>query len=86
VHLVGRNKLDTVWLGVDWRPAANDLQLLSLLLPLRVLPHISSNIGQRVTRMDGVTVTMTDRCAGCGTCAKPGVCFVDDIRLVDGRS
>ena len=33
--------------------------------------------------MPGVNVTVTDRCAGCGTCAA-GICFVDAIRLVDG--
>jgi len=87
VHLVGRNKLDTVWLGVG---PGDRLLTICNCCPCcclwRVLPHISSNIGQRVTRMNGVTVTVTDRCVGCGTCAKAGVCFVDDIRLVDGRS
>jgi len=35
--------------------------------------------------MPGVTVTVTDRCAGCGTCTQE-VCFVDAIHLVDGRA
>ena len=35
--------------------------------------------------MPGVNVTVTDRCAGCGTCAA-GICFVNAIRLVDGRA
>ena len=30
-------------------------------------------------------VTVTERCVGCGTCTQ-GVCFVDAIRLVNGRA
>jgi NAD-dependent dihydropyrimidine dehydrogenase PreA subunit len=88
VHLVGRNKLDTVWLGVG---PGDRLLTICNCCPCcclwRVLPHISSNIGERVTRMDGVAVTVTDRCIGCGTCTRPGgVCFVDAIQLEGGRS
>jgi NAD-dependent dihydropyrimidine dehydrogenase PreA subunit len=82
VHLVGRNRMDTVWLGVG---PGDRLLTVCNCCPCcclwRVLPHISSNIGQRVTRMDGVSVGVTDRCTGCGTCAAPGVCFVEAIRL-----
>jgi heterodisulfide reductase subunit A-like polyferredoxin len=35
--------------------------------------------------MPGVTVVVSDRCVGCGTCAQ-GVCFVDAIHLTDGRA
>jgi ferredoxin len=82
VHLVGRNKLDTVWLGVG---PGDRLLTICNCCPCcclwRVLPKISSDIGQRVTRMDGVNVSVKDRCVGCGTCATPGICFVDAIRL-----
>jgi NAD-dependent dihydropyrimidine dehydrogenase PreA subunit len=87
VHLVGRNKLDTVWLGV--RPGDRLLTICNC-CPCcclwRVLPHISSDIGQRVTRMDGVTVAVTDRCIGCGTCTAQGVCFADAIGLEDDHA
>jgi 4Fe-4S binding domain len=87
VQLVGRNKLDTVWLGVG---PGDRLLTICNCCPCcclwRVLPHISSNVGERVTPMDGVVMAVTDRCIGCGTCAKAGICFVDAIRLVDGRS
>jgi ferredoxin len=86
VHLIGRNKLDTVWLGVA---PGTRLMTICNCCPCcclwRVLPQISPDIGERVTRMPGVTVTVTERCIGCGTCTQ-GVCFVDAIRLVDGRS
>ena len=51
----------------------------------RVLPHIAPQIGTKTTRMPGVRVTVTARCVGCGTCTE-GVCFVDAIRMVNGRT
>lgn len=86
VHLIGRNKLDTLWLGVG---PGDKLLTICNCCPCcclwRVLPHIAPQIGAKVTRMPGVTVTVTDRCAGCGTCTQE-VCFVDAIHLVDGRA
>ena len=35
--------------------------------------------------LPGVSVTVTGRCVGCGTCADD-VCFVNAIRMVDGRA
>jgi len=50
-----------------------------------VLPHIAPEIGGKITRMPGASVAVTDRCVGCGICAD-GTCFVDAIRMVDGRA
>lgn len=86
VHMVGRNKLDTVWLGVG--PGERLLTICNC-CPCcclwRMLPHVSPEIGARVTGMPGVSLVVTDRCMACGTCTQ-GVCFVDAIRLVDGRA
>jgi ferredoxin len=86
VHLIGRNRLDTVWLGVG---PGDRLLTICNCCPCcclwRVLPQVSGDIAGRVTRMDGVRVTVSDRCAGCGTCAD-GVCFVDAIRLAAGHA
>jgi ferredoxin len=86
VHLVGRNKLDTVWLGVG---PGNKLLTVCHCCPCcclwRVLPHIAPQIGAKIARMPGVEVTVTDRCAGCGTCTQ-GVCFVDAIHLVNNQA
>lgn len=86
VHLIGRNKLDTVWLGVG---PGTKLMTICNCCPCcclwRVLPYVSSQIGSKVTRMPGVSVTVTDRCIGCGTCTEE-VCFVNAIHLVDGHA
>jgi ferredoxin len=86
VHLVGRNKLDTVWLGVG---PGDRLLTVCNCCPCcclwRVLPHVAPRISAKVTRMPGVTVTVNGRCVGCGVCTED-VCFVDAIHLVDGRA
>lgn len=84
VHMVGRNKLDAFWLGVG---PGDKLLTICNCCPCcclwGVLPHITPQIGDKVARMPGVSVSVTERCAGCGTCTQ-GVCFVDAIRL-DGQ-
>ncbi len=86
VHLIGRNKLDTIWLNIG--PGSRLLTICNC-CPCcclwRILPHITPDIGSKVTRMPGVQVAVSDRCVGCGACAQ-GVCFVDAIRMVDGRA
>jgi len=84
VHLIGRNKLDTVWLNVG--PGSKLLTVCNC-CPCcclwKILPEINASIGSKVNRMPGVTVSVTDKCIGCGTCTR-GICFVDAIRL-DGK-
>lgn len=86
VHLIGRNKLDTVWLGVG---PGDRLLTICNCCPCcclwRVLPHVAPRIGAKVTRMPGVSVAVSDRCAACGTCTRD-VCFVDAIHLADTRA
>lgn len=86
VHLVGRNKLDTVWLNIG---PSNRLLTICNCCPCcclwKVLPIIDTRISQKVNRMPGVHLTVTDACVGCGTCTR-GACFVDAISLVDKRA
>jgi len=83
VHLIGRNKLDTVWLNVG---PAQKLMTICNCCPCcclwKVLPVISAEIGEKVSRIPGITVKITDNCVGCGTCTKD-VCFVNAIALED---
>jgi ferredoxin len=86
VHLVGRNRLDTVWLGIG---PGEKLLTICHCCPCcclwRVLPDLVPWIGDKVTRMPGVRVRVTEACIACGTCVQE-VCFVDAIRLGDERA
>ena len=86
VHLVGRNKLDTVWLGVG--PGDRLLTICSC-CPCcclwGMLPYLAPQISAKVTPMPGVTVAVNGRCVGCGTCTQD-VCFADAIQLQDGHA
>jgi ferredoxin len=86
VHLIGRNKLDSVWLGVG--PKEKLLTICNC-CPCcclwRMLPDVATAIGERVTRMPGVSVSVSERCEGCGTCTQ-GTCFVDAISLGGDRA
>ena len=84
VHLIGRNKLDAIWLGVG---PGNKLLTICNCCPCcclwKIIPVISVDIGARVKKMPGVNVRVTDGCSGCGICAD-GICFVNAISMVDG--
>lgn len=86
VHLIGRNKLDTAWLGVG--PPENLLTVCNC-CPCcclwKVLPVIDERISKNVSRMPGIRVEVTDHCLGCGRCTR-NVCFVDAIRQEDSRA
>jgi NAD-dependent dihydropyrimidine dehydrogenase PreA subunit len=86
VHLIGRNKLDTIWLGTG--PGERLLTVCSCCpccCVCRVLPQLASRISARYTPMAGVSVVVSDRCVGCGTCTRD-VCFVDAIRMGSGHA
>ena len=86
VHLIGRNKLDTVWLDVG---PGDRLMTICNCCPCcclwRMLPHLSPQIGAKVIGMPGVTVYVGDECVGCGTCTG-GVCFAGAIVLDGDRA
>ncbi len=86
VHLIGRNKLDTIWLGAG--PGQKLLTICNC-CPCcclwRVLPHVDPAIGGKVSRMPGVSVAVNEACKGCKLCTRD-VCFVDAIQMADGRA
>jgi ferredoxin len=87
VHAIGRNKIDTIWLGAR---AGHKLLTICNCCPCcclwRIAPDLHPRIGNKITRMPGVTVTVTDLCVGCGMCSSPEVCFVGAIQLREGRA
>jgi ferredoxin len=86
VHMIGRNRIDNVWMGVG--PSGKLLTVCNC-CPCcclwKVLPDLPQEIGGNVTQMPGVSVTVTDACVGCGRCTQD-VCFVDAIEVMDGRA
>jgi ferredoxin len=84
VHMIGRNKLDTLWLGAT---PAHKLLTVCNCCPCcclwKMLPHLDSSISRKVTKMPGVTTTVTDGCKGCKLCVQD-VCFVNAIHM-DGK-
>ncbi len=87
VHLVGRNKLDTVWLHVS--PGYKLLTVCNC-CPCcclwRMLPDLAPEIGKKISRMPGVSVEVDQsRCVGCRTC-EGGTCFVNAIEIVGNKA
>lgn len=85
VHLVGRNKLDTIWLGAGPK---EDLLTVCNCCPCcclwKMLPALAPEIGKRVSGVPGVAVRVDgNRCIGCGRCVDDGICFVGAISLWD---
>ena len=84
VHMVGRNKLDTVWLGVS--PGSKLLTICNC-CPCcciwGVLPEVTSQINAKVNRMPGLTVSINDECIACELCLQD-ICFVNAISVSDG--
>jgi Pyruvate/2-oxoacid:ferredoxin oxidoreductase delta subunit len=86
VHLIGRNKLDSSWLGVS--PGEKLLTICNC-CPCcclwKILPDLNPEISRKVTKMPGVNVMVTDACVGCGVCTE-GICFVDALTLVENQA
>lgn len=85
VHLIGRNKMDVIWLGAG---PGNKLLTICNCCPCcclwKMLPDITPQIGAKVNRMPGVSVAVGDDCLGCGECTQ-GACFVDAVQLVNDQ-
>ncbi len=85
VHLVGRNKLDVQWLnahpGEKLLTVCNCCPCCCLYL---MLPRLDDGIARKIHRMDGVSVSVSDACTGCGLCVD--TCFVDAITVEDDHA
>ncbi|NMC55574.1 MAG: 4Fe-4S binding protein [Chloroflexi bacterium] len=86
VQMIGRNHLDTVWMGVGpgdkLMTICNCCECCCL---YKMLPDMHETVSSRIQKMPGVSVSVGDACVGCGKCAQ-GVCFVNAIRLENGRA
>lgn len=86
MHLIGRDKIDAVWMGV--KPYTK-LMTICNCCPccclFRFLPNLAPKLQKKIERMPGVVIEVTEDCIGCGTCTQ-GVCFINAIQLDNGRA
>ena len=85
VHIIGRNKLDSMWLHTGDK---KDLMSICNCCPCcclwNMVRDISDDISSAYKRMEGVNVSVdTEKCIGCGKCEK--ICFTKAISIVDGK-
>jgi len=70
IHLVGRNKIDSIWLNTEDK---KDLMTICNCCPCcclwNMVRDISDELSASLRRMEGVMVSVIeDRCTGCGKC------------------
>lgn len=86
VHLIGRDKIDAVWMGVT---PSTKLMTICNCCPccclFKFLPNLAPKLQKKIERMPGVHVEVTEDCTGCGLCIQD-VCFIDAIHLENGRA
>lgn len=86
VHSIGRNRLDSVWLGAT---PSDGLMTICNCCPCCCLwglvTDLTPKISQKISRLPGVQVTVTGECTACGTCMD-GVCFAEAIEIKNDRA
>ncbi len=87
IHTIGRNKLDSWWL--DAKPEDKLLTVCNCCECCcigRMIAQMKSPIVRKTAvKMPGISVTVSDKCKGCGLCTK-GNCFFEAIKVVDKRA
>ena len=86
VHIIGRNKIDSVWLNTGPK---EELLSICACCPCcclwKMVPDLPEDIGGSFTKMEGVELKLDKTlCTDCGKCMKE-ICFVDAISLEKGK-
>ena len=87
VHIIGRNKIDSVWLNTGPK---EELLSICACCPCcclwKMTPDLPEGIGKSFSKMDGVELKLDKTiCSGCGKCMKD-ICFVEAISVEDGKA
>lgn len=86
-HIIGRNKIDSVWMNV--RPGEGLLTICHC-CPCcclwKVVPNLEDEISQKIYRLDGVTIKYDEeKCRNCGKCLKDDVCMFGGLNKKDDQ-
>ena len=86
-HLIGRNKLDSLFLNAGPK---EDLLTICHCCPCcclwKFIPDLDDDISAKVMKLEGVEVhTVNDNCRNCKRCLDDDVCLGDAISLEDGK-
>lgn len=86
VHIIGRNKIDSVWMNTGPK---EELLTICHCCPCcclwKMAPALPEDLARSIRPMEGVVMDFKeDLCTGCGNCTR-GNCFVDARTLVDGK-
>lgn len=87
LHIIGRNKLDSVWLNTGPK---EELLTICNCCPCcclwKMAPDLPENIGRSIGPMIGVDLIFDgEKCTGCNKCTAD-ICFVNAIHLENGKS
>ncbi len=83
IHTIGRNKLDSAWLGV--KPEHHLLTVCNCCeccCVARYFQKAAPAVKATAVKLPGASVRVTDNCKGCGLCTKD-VCIFGAIRLIN---
>ncbi|MDZ7843590.1 MAG: 4Fe-4S binding protein [Anaerolineales bacterium] len=85
VHTIGRNRLDSVWLGAY---PSSKLMTICNCCPCcclwGIVPQVTPRISEKIQGIPGVAVRVDENCTGCELCLDEG-CFADALHLMNGR-
>lgn len=85
-HIIGRNKIDTVWMNI--RPGKGLLTICHC-CPCcclwKVYPNLDNSISDKLEKLDGISVELhEENCRLCKACLK-GACMFQAIGLENGK-
>lgn len=86
-HIIGRNKIDTVWMNV--RPGEGLLTVCHC-CPCcclwKVVPRLEDEIANKIYRLEGVTVKLNEEnCKKCMKCTKENVCMFEALSVQNDK-